>query len=65
MAKAEYHGITVDLDRDKLFDSLGIQRLKESYMKDHESSPQERFAYVSSQFATNQAHAQRLYEYAS
>ena len=65
MAKAEFHGITVDLDRDKLFDSLGIQRLKESYMKEEESSPQERFAFVSSTFASNPEHAQRLYEYSS
>jgi len=65
MAKAEFHGITVDLDRDKLFDSLGIQRLKESYMKEEESSPQERFAFVSSTFASNPEHAQRLYDYSS
>ena len=30
MAKAVHHGITVDLDRDQLFDTLGLQRLKES-----------------------------------
>jgi ribonucleoside-diphosphate reductase alpha chain len=65
MAKAEYHGITVDLDRDKLFDSLGVQRLKESYMKEEEGSPQERFAFVSSKFSSNPEHAQRLYEYSS
>ena len=58
MAKAEFHGVTVDLDRDKLFDTLGIQRLKESYMKEEEDSPQERFAYVSSVFASNPEHAQ-------
>lgn len=65
MAKAEFHGITVDLDRDNLFDPLGIQRLKESYMMDAEKSPQERFAYVSSMFGSNPEHAQRLYEYSS
>ena len=63
MAKALHHGITVDLDRDQLFDSLGLQRLKESYMKEEEKTPQERFAYVSSTFASNPEHAQRLYEY--
>ena len=41
------HGITVNYFRDGLFDDLGIKRLKESYMRDDESSPQERFAYVS------------------
>ena len=59
------HGITVDYSRDELFDALGLMRLKESYMKDDEQSPQERFAYVSKQFGTNQDHAQRLYEYSS
>ena len=52
--------ITLDHARDKLFDELGLQRLKESYMRDDEVSPQERFAFVSSAFATNAAHAQRL-----
>ena len=59
------HGITVDYSRDKLFDSLGLMRLKESYMKDEEQSPQERFAFVSKQFSSNAEHAQRLYEYSS
>jgi ribonucleoside-diphosphate reductase alpha chain len=36
--------IKIDLDRDKLFDELGIKRLQESYMKEDEKSPQERFA---------------------
>ena len=57
--------ITVDLSRDSLFDELGIKRLKESYMKDDETSPQERFAYVSKAFGSNKEHAQRLYEYSS
>ena len=59
------HGITVDYSRDSLFDELGRIRLKESYMKDDETSPQERFAFVSSKFGSNPAHAQRLYEYSS
>jgi ribonucleoside-diphosphate reductase alpha chain len=57
--------VNIDLSRDSLFDELGIQRLRESYMKEEEASPQERFAYVSESFATNQNHAQRLYEYSS
>jgi ribonucleoside-diphosphate reductase alpha chain len=59
------HGIRVDFTRDNLFDALGIKRLQESYMRDDEHSPQERFAFVSSQFGTNPEHAQRLYEYSS
>lgn len=61
----EYEGIKLDLSRDALFDDLGIKRLKESYMMDHENSPQERFAYVSKKFSSNQEHAQRLYDYSS
>ena len=61
----EYLGINIDLERDKLFDELGIKRLKESYMKDDETSPQERFAFVSAAFGTDPAHAQRLYDYSS
>ena len=57
--------IKIDLTRDSLFDSLGLQRLKESYMKDEEVSPQERFAFVSEAFSSNPEHAQRLYEYSS
>jgi len=59
------HGIEVDYSRDNLFDELGKIRLKESYMKDDEVSPQERFAYVSSKFGSNPEHAQRLYDYSS
>lgn len=59
------HGIEVDYSRDSLFDELGMIRLKESYMRDDETSPQERFAYVSNCFGSNPEHAQRLYEYAS
>jgi ribonucleoside-diphosphate reductase alpha chain len=59
------HGIRVDYSRDNLFDELGIKRLKESYMRDDENSPQERFAYVSKTFSTNIEHGQRLYEYSS
>mgnify|MGYP003349856453 FL=1 len=61
----EVHGVKVDYSRDSLFDELGMIRLKESYMSDTETSPQERFAFVSSQFATDKFHAQRLYEYSS
>ena len=59
------HGIKVDYSRDNLFDELGKIRLKESYMKEEEVSPQERFAYVSSMFGSTPEHAQRLYEYSS
>ncbi|MBA67101.1 MAG: ribonucleotide-diphosphate reductase subunit alpha [Chloroflexi bacterium] len=65
MPTEDYLGIKIDLERDQLFDNLGIQRLKESYMKEDEESPQQRFAFVSKSFASNDEHAQRLYDYAS
>lgn len=57
--------VKIDLTRDGLFDELGIRRLRESYMKEDETSPQERFAFVSEAFSSNPEHAQRLYEYSS
>lgn len=61
----DYLGISIDYSRDSLFDELGMKRLKESYMREDEKSPQERFAFVSTKFASNPEHAQRLYDYAS
>jgi ribonucleoside-diphosphate reductase alpha chain len=63
--KSIVHDIEVDYSRDALFDNLGLTRLKESYMREDEQSPQERFAYVSKAFGSNKEHAQRLYEYSS
>jgi ribonucleoside-diphosphate reductase alpha chain len=65
MAKQTYLDIEIDLTKDQLFDKLGLQRLRESYMKEDEESPQHRFAFVSKTFASNLEHAQRLYDYAS
>jgi ribonucleoside-diphosphate reductase alpha chain len=61
----EYLGINIDLERDKLFDELGLKRLRESYMTEEETSPQQRFAFVSKTFGSNPEHAQRLYDYSS
>jgi len=57
--------IQIDRSRDSLFDELGLKRLRESYMTSEETSPQERFAFVSKTFGSDADHAQRLYEYAS
>lgn len=57
--------IKIEHSRDSLFDELGIRRLKDSYFQEGETSPQSRLAFVSAQFASNQEHAQRLYDYAS
>jgi len=61
----KYLGLEIDYSRDQLFDELGLKRLRESYMKDDENSPQERFAFVSKAFGSNEEHSQRLYEYSS
>jgi len=61
----QYEGIEIDLSRDELFDKLGLIRLQESYMRDDETSPQHRFAYVAKRFGTDIAHSQRLYDYMS
>ena len=61
----EHMGITIDPNKDSLFDQLGVMRLKESYMTEDEISPQERFAFVSKTFGSNPEHAQRLYDYVS
>src|SRR5690348_4556772 len=57
--------IKINYARDNLFDELGMQRLRDSYMKENENSPQDRFSFVSEQFSSNSSHAQRLYSYAS
>ena len=61
----EYLGIEMDPNRNLLFDENGIRRLKESYMAENETDPQQRLAFVSQTFGSNEKHSQRLYEYAS
>lgn len=58
-------GITIDLDRDKLLHPFGIQTLEDRYYVEGESSPQHAFARAAKAFATDDAHAQRIYDYAS
>ena len=63
----EHQGIKIDLEQDKLFDELGLKRLKESYMRDDETSPQQRFAHVSKAFSSNPVrgflHSQVIFKY--
>lgn len=63
--KQTYLGINIDLERDSLFDPIGAERLRDSYMMEGETSPQHRYAYVAKAFSSNPEHAQRLYDYAS
>ena len=57
--------ITIDYNRDKYLSEFSIKTLKDRYMIDGEVSPQDAFARASCAFADDEAHAQRLYDYAS
>lgn len=57
--------IILDLNRDGLFDQFGLDTLKDRYLMPGEFSPQQALARAAAAFADDQAHAQRLYEYAS
>jgi len=59
------YNVKKEYSRDSLFDEMGIRRLKDSYMRDGEESPQDRFAFVAESFSSNEEHAQRLYDYSS
>jgi len=57
--------IVTDPSRDELMDKIGIDRMKDSYFMKGETSPQERYAFVSAAFGSDPEHAQRLYDYSS
>ena len=55
----------IDLSRDSLLTPFGIATLKDRYLHPGETSPQEAFYRAARAFADDEAHAQRLYNYAS
>lgn len=57
--------VTIDYSRDALLDPFAIRTLKDRYMVEGESSPQDAFARAAKAFADDDAHAQRLYDYVS
>lgn len=57
--------IKIDYERDKLLDDYAIRILKDRYLVQGESSPQDAFARAAAAFADDDEHAQRLYNYAS
>lgn len=65
MTKRKPSGIELDYTKDSLFDALGLQRLRDSYMLEDERSPQERYKYVAELFGSDDEHAIRLYKYFS
>ena len=57
--------IKIDLNRDKYLSEFSIKTLQDRYLVDGETSPQHAFARAAKAFADDEAHAQRLYDYAS
>ena len=55
----------IKYNRDKYLSEFGIKTLQDRYMIEGENSPQDAFARAAKAFADDDAHAQRLYDYAS
>jgi ribonucleoside-diphosphate reductase alpha chain len=62
----DYHGIQIDISRDKLLSEQAMQLLQDYYMLPGESSPQEAYARAALAYCNhNKPFAQRIYDYAS
>ena len=59
------YNIVVDYRRDNYLSEFSKKTLEDRYLIDGEISPQDAFARAAKTFASNQEHAQRLYDYAS
>ena len=57
--------IEIDYRRDNYLSEFSKKTLQDRYLIDGEISPQDAFARAAKAFASNQEHAQRLYNYAS
>jgi len=57
--------VLVDYKRDKYLSEFSHKTLQDRYLVDGETSPQDAFARAAKAFSDNEAHAQRLYDYAS
>lgn len=55
----------LDYSRDELLTNFGKATLEDRYLKPNEKSPQEGFLRTSTAFASNAAHAERMYGYSS
>jgi ribonucleoside-diphosphate reductase alpha chain len=64
-AKAEAPLVGVDYSRDELLTPFGRATLQDRYQLPTEKSPQDAFMRAARAFADDEAHAQRLYGYAS
>jgi ribonucleoside-diphosphate reductase alpha chain len=57
--------VEIDYTRDERLTEVSILTLKDRYMVEGETSPQDCFMRASKAFASNDAHAQRMYDYIS
>lgn len=57
--------VKIDFQRDKLMSEQGIKLVTDYYLTEGETSPQEAFARACQFFATDDDHAQRLYDHVS
>lgn len=57
--------VTIDYRRDNYLSEFSKKTLQDRYLVDGEISPQDAFARAARTFASDEAHAQRLYDYAS
>ena len=57
--------IEIDFRRDRYLSEFSIKTLRDRYLVNGETSPQQAFARAAEAFADDEAHAQRLYDYAS
>ena len=55
----------IEYKRDEILPEFSIKTLNDRYLLENETSPQEAFARAAKTFADDDAHAQRLYDYAS
>ena len=57
--------VKIDYSKDKLLTEFSKKTLQDRYLVGDEKSPQEAFARAAEAFADDEAHAQRIYDYAS
>jgi len=57
--------VNIDFKRDRYLSQFSIKTLQDRYLVGGEASPQQAFARAAEAFADDEAHAQRLYDYAS
>jgi ribonucleoside-diphosphate reductase alpha chain len=55
----------IDYKRDNYLSEFSIKTLQDRYLLEGETSPQDAFARAATAFSDDEAHAQRLYDYAS